>query len=82
MELEFRKKDGVYIFSIFGKEAKQIHSFFQDAPELNKTVVKLNNADKEVKVFKCIEEYHLKMNLGNRMGFQFMLLQGDYIKII
>ena len=82
MELEFRQNNGTFMFSIFGKEAKTLHRILQDAPELNKTVIKLNNV--KTKVFKCIEQYHLKMVLGKgkEMGFQFMLSENDYIKII
>lgn len=83
MELEFRRKDGSYLFSMVGDFARRSYLKFCIDPDLVKTTKNLGPEDrssgsKEYVVFKCV----------NRSTFLLLesieahLEPGDYIKII
>jgi hypothetical protein len=83
LELEFRRKDGTYLFSIIGDFARRSYLRLGTDPYLVKTTKNLGPADqssesKEYVVLKCVN------------GAVFLFLEhfevhldpGDYIKII
>jgi len=81
MKLEFRTKNGVFMFSLIGEAARRGFVLFQSTPELaltEKMLKKLSSDEIEnFKVFTCIKKcgYNLFESVSIALD------EGDYIKI-
>ena len=81
MQLEFRTKDGVFMFTLIGEAAHRGFVLFQKTPELvltEKMLKKVSSDEIEnFKIFKCIKRcgYNLFESIGISLD------EGDYIKV-
>jgi hypothetical protein len=81
MELEFRKKEGTFMFGLKGETAENAFNLLLKTPELVLTQSELktdsSNEFKKFKVFECIKRcgYVLFKSV------EILMNEGDYIKI-
>jgi hypothetical protein len=76
-ELEFRNKEGVYLFSIKGDMAEWAYPKLANLPELRKEVLKLKDKGEHL-VLMTLKDCGYTIS----KGVCFVLKKGDYIKII
>jgi hypothetical protein len=81
MELEFRKKEGTFMFGLKGEIAENAFNLLLKTPELVLTESELktdsNNEFKKFKVFECIKRFGYVLF----KSVEIIMNEGDYIKI-
>jgi hypothetical protein len=81
MELEFRNKDGIHLFTLTGKMADMTYKYIATLPELVYGIRSIGSKTKpfeKYQVFECIRL--CGYTLFN--GISFTMNEGDYIKIV
>ena len=80
MVLQFRNKDGIYLFEVKGETAVELYDWIERAPEFTSEIMELKSKNKpkqKFKVFKCIRFCGYSIN--NTVSF--ILNEDDYVKV-